>query len=187
MNGSPMRTGSSPTNGFCDPGFESDSCGVGFIARMDGRPSHSMVENAVQALANLEHHGLRDSDEPAAEGSGLLIQIPDDFMRRECAGIGVFLPERGYYAMGMVFLPRDPALSARCETVFSDLSEAGGFRVLGWRTVPANPDCMRESLRPSVPLFRQVFLVPLFDDPGRFERALYVFRRTVEKNRGIMG
>ncbi len=170
-----------PPGGLCDPRFEHDSCGVGFVARMDGRPSHSIVENAVQVLMNLEHRGPSGYDVSTGDGAGLLMQIPDDFMRKECAGIGVFLPEQGYYAVGMVFLPPDPKLAARCETAFSTESASEGFKVLGWRTVPVSPDCISETARTTMPLFRQVFIAPLFDDFNRLERALYVFRRKVEK------
>ena len=181
MNASSKSAGCNTPDGLCDPWSALDSSGVGFVARMDGRPSHSIVEKALRVLANLAHPGVMDHGGPAAEGSGLLMQIPDDFMRRECAGIGVFLPEYGYYAMGMVFMPRDPALSSECERVFSDVGEAEGFRVLGWRTVPVNTDCIEERSRSSMPFFRQVFLAPLFDDTERIERVLYVFRRTLEK------
>lgn len=163
-----------------DPRFEHDSCGVGFVARMDGRPSHSIVENGVEVLKNLEHRGPAGYDLSTGDGAGLLIRIPDDFIRRECAGIGIFLPDWGFYAVGMVFLPMRPDLAERCESEFSRIGVEEGFRVLGWRTVPVCADCISEAARSTMPLFRQVLLVPLFDDYGRFERALYVFRRRVE-------
>lgn len=175
------KTAPFPTGGLCDPRFERDSCGVGFVARMDGRPSHSIVENAIHVLLNLEHRGPSGYDISAGDGAGLLVQIPDEFLRKECAGIGVFLPERHYYAAGMVFLPADPERATRCENIFSTIGSDEGFRVLGWRTVPVNPDCISDAARATMPFFRMVLLAPLFDDFSRFERALYVYRRRVEK------
>lgn len=180
MNGKCNAAGIPGAEYLYNPSFEREGCGVGFVARMDGRPSHSIVENGVEVLVNLEHRGPAGYDLSTGDGAGLLMQIPDDFLRRVCAGLGISLLGKWFYAVGMTFLPARPTLAERCEREFSRIGEEEGMRVLGWRTVPVCPDCISDGARSTMPLFRQVLLVPLFDDYGRFEQALYVFRRRIE-------
>ena len=44
--------------GLYDPAFEHDSCGIGFVVRIDGEPSYTIVENGIQVLVNLISNGL---------------------------------------------------------------------------------------------------------------------------------
>ncbi len=79
--------------GLFDPAMERDACGVGFIADMKGRKSHKIVEDALQILENLEHRGAVGADPLSGDGAGILIQIPDAFLREETAKLGITLPE----------------------------------------------------------------------------------------------
>ena len=94
--------------GLYDPAREHDSCGVGFVADMKNRPTHAIVEMGLQILMNLDHRGAVGADPKAGDGCGMLIQMPDAFLRAECAGLGIDLPPPGDYAAGIVFRPRDP-------------------------------------------------------------------------------
>jgi glutamate synthase (NADPH) large chain len=182
MTGRCNAAGIPNPEGMYDPKYNRDNCGVGFIARMDARPSHSIIENAVRVLINLQHRGPLGYDTTKnGDGAGLLMQIPDDFLRRECQNIGVFLPEKGYYAVGMIFLPSDKSISERCVRVFSEISEEEKCEVIGWRLVPVEPGGLSESARSTQPRFRQVFLAPADDDFNSFERRLYIIRRRLEK------
>jgi len=67
-----------------DPAFEHDSCGVGFVARLDARPDHKLVQDGVQVLVNLEHRGATGGDKSTGDGAGLLLQVPDAFLRQTC-------------------------------------------------------------------------------------------------------
>ncbi len=71
-------------SGLYDPANDHDSCGVGFVARLDGVPQHNVVEDAVRALVNLEHRGAVGGDMSTGDGAGILMQIPDLFLRQEC-------------------------------------------------------------------------------------------------------
>src|SRR2546430_7974451 len=97
-----------PAQGLYDPALEKDSCGVGFIADIKGRKSHKLVEDALAILCNLEHRGAVGADPRAGDGAGILVQIPHKFFARTTDKIGFTLPDPGDYAIGNLFMPRDP-------------------------------------------------------------------------------
>jgi glutamate synthase domain-containing protein 1 len=103
--------------GLYDPRHEHDACGLGFIANIKGRKSHAIIAQGLKILENLSHRGATGADPLQGDGAGILIQIPDAFLRRACGKLGITLPAIGQYGVGMVFLPREPAsrmrLSAR--------------------------------------------------------------------------
>src|SRR6476646_4328887 len=101
--------------GLYDPAYEHDGCGVGFVAHIKGRKSHSIVEQGLTILKNLTHRGAVGADPLAGDGAGILIQIPDQFFREEMAAGGLNLPALGEYGVGMVFLPKEPAARLACE------------------------------------------------------------------------
>src|SRR5881227_3621724 len=100
--------GTPEAHGLYDPALAKDSCGVGFIADIKGRKSHRIVEDALKILLNLEHRGAVGADPRAGDGAGILVQTPHKFFARKAAELGMALPEPGHYAVGHVFLPRDP-------------------------------------------------------------------------------
>src|SRR5918995_2603741 len=89
--------------GLYDPLYEHDSCGLGFVARVDGRRTRETVEEGLEVLRNLEHRGTSGRDPETGDGAGILTQIPDAFLRRECRSRGLELPPAGCYAVGMLF------------------------------------------------------------------------------------
>src|SRR6476660_5945802 len=90
--------------GLYDPAREHDACGVGFVVNMKGYRSHKIVEQAVHVLRNLEHRGACGCEVNTGDGAGILVQIPDRFLRKV---VGFTLPPPGEYGAGLVFLPRD--------------------------------------------------------------------------------
>jgi glutamate synthase (NADPH/NADH) large chain len=96
-------------HGLYDPAYEHDACGVAFVATLSGVPSHSIVAQGLEALRNLDHRGATGSDPRTGDGAGILMQVPDAFLRAEA---GFELPEPGTYAVGMAFLPQDGAAAA---------------------------------------------------------------------------
>jgi glutamate synthase (NADPH) large chain len=101
--------------GLYDPANEHDACGVGFVAHIKGKKSHAIVEQGLQILKNLTHRGAVGADSLAGDGAGILLQIPDAFLREEMARQKVRLPPAGQYGVGMVFLPQEPASRLACE------------------------------------------------------------------------
>src|SRR3972149_797062 len=112
--------------GLYDPKNDHDSGGVGFIARIDGVSLHTVVEQGIRILVNLEHRGALGGDKSTGDGAGLLLEIPDTFFRQVCPGGGLYLPPRGEYAAGMLFLPMDEALAGRCSEAMERIAGAGG-------------------------------------------------------------
>jgi glutamate synthase (NADPH) large chain len=100
-----------------NPAHEKDSCGVGFVADMKNRRSHSIVSKGLDILRNLVHRGAVGADPKAGDGCGMLTQIPHRFFKEECAKLGFALPEPGHYAVGQFFLPRDPDVAQVCRDI----------------------------------------------------------------------
>ncbi len=166
--------------GLYDPIHEHDACGVGFVAHIKGRKSHSIVEQGLTILKNLNHRGAVGADPKASDGAGILIQIPDPFFREELGRQNLRLPPVGQYGVGMVFLPRDPASRFACEYEIERAIKDEGQVLLGWRDVPVDNSDLGESVKLIEPVIRQVFIgrgagVTVTD---ALERKLYVIRKS---------
>ncbi|MEO7402364.1 MAG: glutamate synthase-related protein, partial [Burkholderiales bacterium] len=166
--------------GLYNPSNEHDSCGVGFVAHIKGKKSHSIVEQGLQILKNLTHRGAVGADPLAGDGAGILIQIPDPFLREEMKKQGVKLPPPGHYGVGMVFLPQEPASRLACEYEIERAIKDEGQVLLGWRDVPVDNSCLGESVKRIEPVIRQVFVgrgakVTVTD---ALERKLYIIRKS---------
>ena len=166
--------------GLYDPANEHDACGVGFIAHIKGQKSHAIVQQGLQILKNLNHRGAVGADPLMGDGAGILIQIPDDFLRAEMAQLGVALPRAGDYGVGMVFLPKESASRLACQEEIERAVRAEGQIVLGWRDVPIDREMpMSPAVRQREPVIRQIFIGrgPNVMVTDALERKLYVIRR----------
>ncbi len=166
--------------GLYHPSHEHDACGVGFVAHIKGKRSHTIVEQGLTVLRNLTHRGAVGWDPKLSDGAGLLIQIPDRFLREEMARLGVRLPPAGQYGVGMVFLPRDPASRIACEYEIERAIKEEGQVLLGWRDVPVDNSDLAEPARRIEPVIRQVFIgrgrgITVTD---ALERKLYIIRKS---------
>ncbi|MFZ5626173.1 MAG: glutamate synthase large subunit [Bacillota bacterium] len=177
MNGLP------PKQGLYDPQFEHDACGIGFVANIKGKKSNEIVRQALTILLNLDHRGGQGSETNTGDGAGILMQIPHAFLVKECARLGIDLPEPGQYGVGMLFLPVDPEERAACEQKLEEIIAEEGQVLLGWRTVPTDNSSLGEMARKAQPFIRQVFIAPPRPQSDRmaFERKLYVIRKRAEK------
>ena len=133
--------------GLYDPANEHDACGVGFVAHIKGKKSHSIVEQGLQILKNLTHRGAVGADPLAGDGAGILLQMPDAFLREEMARQHLKLPPSGQYGVGMVFLPREPASRLACEYEIERAIKEEGQLLLGWRDVPCDNSGLGDSVR----------------------------------------
>lgn len=167
-------------SGLYHPSFEHDSCGVGFVASIEGAASHAIVDDAVRVLVNLEHRGAVGSDDSTGDGAGILVRVPHRFFRKSCLDSGLTLPEAGEYAVGMVFLPIDRAKADVCRSIFERIAEEERCDVIGWRDVPVAPSKIGDLARSSQPTIAQVFLSRGPYEGVGFERKLYVIRRRIE-------
>ncbi|MBK7355291.1 glutamate synthase-related protein [Propionivibrio sp.] len=166
--------------GLYDPANEHDACGVGFVAHIKGQKSHSIIEQGLLILKNLNHRGAVGADPLMGDGAGILIQIPDEFFRKEMANQGVVLPRIGDYGVGMVFLPKESASRLACQEAIERAVRSEGQEILGWRDVPVDHDMpMSPAVRKREPVIRQIFIGcgPDVMVTDALERKLYVIRR----------
>ena len=175
------RFGLPDREGLYDPANEHDACGVGFIANIKGVASHDIIMKGIEILVNLTHRGAVGSDPLTGDGAGILMQLPDEFFREKCSGLGFELPARGRYAVGMVFLPQSQFAQRQCEEILEQVVATEGCSVLGWRDVPMNREVLGVTSKATCPVVRQLFIGGDFPDQDAFERRLYIIRRLAEK------
>ena len=174
-----INTSGLPTaHGLYDPRFEHDACGVSFVADIKGRASHDIVMRGLGALCNMEHRGATGAEADTGDGAGVLLQVPDRFLR----GVVDFeLPPVGSYVVGMAFLPSDSSVAAKAQVAIEAIAREEGLTVLGWRDVPTDPTTLGAGARAVMPTFRQLFL----SDPNGasgidLDRKVFVTRKRVE-------
>ncbi|QGG48609.1 glutamine amidotransferases class-II family protein [Heliorestis convoluta] len=169
--------------GLYDPQFEHDACGIGVVAHIKGKKSHSIVQQALTVLLNLDHRGARGSDANTGDGAGILMQIPHDFFREACSQLGFQLPEPGKYGIGMLFLSPDQKEREQCQQALERIIKEEGQHLLGWRAVPTDNSTLGTCAKEVQPYIAQVFVESANPciDPLTFERKLYVIRKRAEK------
>jgi glutamate synthase (ferredoxin) len=175
--------GPPPAQGLYDPRCEHDACGVGFVVDIKGRRSHTIVRQALRVLMNLLHRGACGCEANTGDGAGVLLQVPDKFLRRECDRLGFALPPPRAYGCGLVFLPRDPEQRDRVRALLHSIVDEEGQSLLGWREVPTDDHLIGASALSVEPYITQVFIGrgPTVRDQAHFERKLYVIRKLFEK------
>ena len=175
--------------GLYDPRHEHDACGVGFVVNVKGRRSHGVIEQGLELLINLLHRGACGCEANSGDGAGILIQMPDRFLRKVTGPLGIQLPDEGQYGAGLVFLPPDRAARRAVESLIATVLEEEDLKLLGWREVPADNRLLGARAVASQPVFQHLFVgrgrhFPFDADPEaarlRFERKLYVSRKRIE-------
>lgn len=136
------------------PDFEHDACGVAFVAQLSGEPSREIIDLGITALENLDHRGAVGAEENTGDGAGILMQVPDEFLRQV---VDFDLPAPGHYAVGMAFLPNIGERGEAVATVERIAAEEQ-LTVLGWRTVPIDDSMIGPTARSCMPTFRQLFV-----------------------------
>ena len=164
---------------FLDPSFEHDACGVGFIAARDLTASFRLTRLAVECLVRLDHRGAKAAD-GTGDGAGILTEIPYRLFAREVRGWGLEAPSPEQLGVVMVFLPPDNV--AEGERLVEDALAREGIRLLGWRSVPIDPDVLSVRARESMPVIRQAVVEgPEEEDAEGFERLLFLARKRMER------
>ncbi|HEV3130943.1 MAG TPA: glutamate synthase central domain-containing protein, partial [Acidimicrobiales bacterium] len=174
--------------GLYDPRFEHDACGVALVADLQGRPTHTLVRQAISALEHLAHRGATGSEEDSGDGAGILIQVPHDFY---AAVVDFDLPARGRYATGIAFLSRSGDEADAARSAISKLAGEEGLEVLGWRDVPFNQASLGSISEAAMPSMHQLFVAPapgstlMGDDPAlAIDRLAFVLRKRAEHEIG---
>jgi glutamate synthase (NADPH/NADH) large chain len=165
--------------GLYDPRNEHDSCGVSFVANLKGVRSNELVLTGLKALTNMEHRGATGAEPDTGDGAGILIQVPDAFLR---AVVDFELPAAGAYAAGMAFLPADAVACEKAMAAIEATVHDTGLRVLGWREVPISPDCLGETARAAMPTFKQLFVSDPAGSTGiDLDRKAFVARKRTRR------
>ena len=111
----------------------------------------------------------------------MLVQIPHDFFAAKARELGFELPAPGEYAIGALFLPRDPEGRKIVEAIVEKVVAAEGQIFLGWRDAPVDP---RTLAKASSRRSRQAARFSSSADPmskirTAFERRLFLLRKVI--------
>ncbi|WP_193062250.1 glutamate synthase large subunit [Oceanobacillus oncorhynchi] len=165
--------------GLYHPDFEHDACGIGLYAHIKGKQTHDIVTKGLDMLCKLEHRGGQGSDPMTGDGSGLMVQIPDQYFRRVCPEFQ--LPSTGEYAVGMIFLSQDKQEQTAVINQVNQLIAEERQQLIGWRDVPVDTACIGKGAVGTLPEVKQVFIrSTMAADEMAFERKLYVIRKQAE-------
>lgn len=158
------------------PELEHDSCGIGFVAQVKGRKSHTIIKMGLGVLMNMAHRGAEGADAKTGDGAGILIQIPRDFYLIQ----GYQLPPEGQFGTGIIFLPRKDDEARECIGEFEKIISEEGVDILGYRDVPRNSDVLGEISHAAEPSMSQI-LVGAEMEQIDLERKLFIIRKRAEK------
>jgi glutamate synthase (NADPH/NADH) large chain len=168
-----------PNRGLYEPSTEHDACGVGFVADLNNITSHGVVEMGLTVLQNLDHRGARGAEPETGDGAGILVQLPHAFLMRECADLGIVLPEPGRYAVAMCFFQQDRSRHYGTKIVLERILTELGIPLLGYREVPTDNSTLGQTAVSAEPVPIQMIVgrpvsCHTQDD---FERILMVARK----------
>jgi glutamate synthase (NADPH) large chain len=155
--------------------FEHANCGIGFVAHLKGKKSHSIIRQGLDILTNMTHRGAEGADSKTGDGAGVLIQIPRDFYLIQ----GYSLPHEGQFGTGLVFLPQDSNDASACQEILLNIIKEEGVNLIGFREVPRNNSVIGDISRAAEPEILQILLgadIPQAD----LEIKLYIIRKRAE-------
>ncbi|MBT7341862.1 MAG: glutamate synthase large subunit, partial [Halieaceae bacterium] len=156
-----------------------DNCGFGLIAHIEGQPSHRLLETAIESLTCMTHRGGIAADGKTGDGCGLLLQMPDSFMRAEAQAH--FAKDLGqHYAVGMIFMGAEPAAQQASKAALESALAGNELAVIGWREVPLNPEVCGEIALDQLPHIEQVFIDAEKLDHAQVTARLFMARRQAE-------
>lgn len=168
--------------GLYRPELEKDSCGVGMVANLKGKPSHKIVQDANVMLARMSHRGGCGCEANTGDGAGILAAMPDGYYRKVALNdINLELPEKGQYASGMVFSSVNQDISNESKKLLEFHVKNHGLEVIGWRKIPTNNTMLGMGARLSEPSIEQVFVHNKAGyDSNKFELELMRARKCAE-------
>jgi glutamate synthase (NADPH/NADH) large chain len=171
-----MKTERPLKQGLYNSEFEHGSCGIGFVANIKGKKSHSIITQGLDILINMTHRGAEGADAKTGDGAGVMIQVPRDFYLIQ----GYSLPPEGQFGTGLVFLPKDGKDAERCEQILLDIINEEGIDLIGFREVPRDNSTIGEIALAGEPYIKQILLGADIQQE-ELERKLYIIRKRSEK------
>ena len=170
------------SRGLYHPAYEHDACGTGFVASIDGIPSHAIVTAAVQCVCNVTHRGALSADAKTGDGAGILTQIPQPLFAKVLTQLRAAPVAPGDLAVGVFFFPQEAQAHSRAQQLAEETIKARGLRLVGWREVPVDPSVLGEKALKTLPAIRHVLVArPSTIAAQDFERQLFLVRRRIEQ------
>src|SRR6266436_5416259 len=167
---------SSRNRDIFDPAHERDACGVGFVADVEGRASHSILETAVYSLCRVRHRGAVDADGKSGDGAGILTSLPADFFAAEAARMGT-PADPSFIGVAMTFVWNEGH-----RRVIEEACRWEGIEVIGWREVPVDDETLGDRAKATQPVIEQaLFLKPIGLNAAEAERRCVRARKRAEK------
>ena len=155
--------------------FEHENCGIGFVAHLKGKKSHSIIRQGLDILTNMTHRGAEGADSKTGDGAGVLIQVPRDFYLIQ----GYSLPPEGQFGTGLIFFPQDRSDASKCQEILVNIIREEGVNLIGFREVPRNNSIIGEIARAAEPEILQILLgADVIQE--ELERKLYIIRKRTE-------
>ena len=156
-----------------------DACGVGLIAHLQGRPSHEILQTALDSVQNMSHRGVSNEGGKSGDGCGLLVQKPEQFLRQQAKELfGTELDQS--YAVGTIFLAQDETRASQGRRNLEIELERVGLRVLGWRKVPVNASILGPKALSTMPQIEHIFVNAGRRALRQVQGRLFIARRKAE-------
>ena len=164
--------------------FEHDNCGIGAVVNIKGKAAHSIVDDALSIVENLEHRAGKDAEGKTGDGVGILTQIPHKLFKKLCKAEGIEIGNAREYGVGMFFFPQNELKRSQAMKMFEVIVRKEGLTFLGWRKVKINPSVLGSKALESMPVIYQGFIKRPEDitDDIAFDRKLYIIRRVFEQS-----
>ena len=159
---------------------EHDACGMGFVASIDGKKSHKIVQLAIEGVVNLTHRGAVSADSKSGDGAGITIQIPSLLLKNEISSLKNI--EDGDIGLAMCFMPDNEADLKKAKKIFEQAIRDTALTFIDWRVVPVNQEVLGGTAKESAPKILQAIITKdlLVSQGAAFDRALYLARKRAE-------
>src|ERR671916_2099344 len=149
---------SDPIAPLWSPAYERDSCGVGLVVDIAGRPSREIVDRALAGLVNLTHRGGVGADSRTGDGAGVLTQIPLALFGESLAAAGHGDLGPGQLGVAMTFLPLDDDQAGAARPPLPEAVRGRGLEPIVWRTVSVDPGALGDQAVSSMPRIEQLLI-----------------------------
>lgn len=163
-----------------DSRFEHDSCGIGFIARLDNTSTHKIIIDALKMLTSMEHRGGCGCDVNSGDGAGILIRKPHEFLVKKSQELGFSIGNFSDYGVAQIFFPKDIQRRKICLDILKAGAEKLDLQYIGFRKLETDNTTLGESPRSQEPYVEQHFFGKKTNwSADVFERKLFVLRNCV--------
>ena len=163
--------------GLYDPANEHDNCGIGFVAHIKGLKSHDIIERGLEVLRNMDHRGATSADNKTGDGAGILMQVPDEYIREV---LKVNVPQEGNYGTGLIFLPKQEKDAERCLEILTKYIRQEGLELIEYRDVAVDGSAPGDIAKTTEPAIKQVFVGGKMEQE-KLEHVLYLVRKQAER------